>query len=96
MAPEQIKQFHAQYFDNNYCKLADLVDEMLTAAEVAMRERCEAAIQKRADDRFNERGTQEPDTNACYFSNNEDTARDEEDEDCIALIRALPTTKEPS
>lgn len=56
------------------------------------RERCANLIQRRMDARFEEHGTREWDTNACYYSGAAGEiyeALDEEAEDIIAAIRAL-------
>lgn len=43
-------------------------------------------IRERMDKRFDEHGTRESDTNACYFSNPTHEALDEEDQDLLDIV----------
>lgn len=55
-------------------------------------EKSARAVERRAEERFNEYGTREHDTNACYYtgrSADEFETRDEEDEECATAIRDL-------
>lgn len=61
--------------------------ELVRAEE---RERCARIVERRAEERFDEHGTREHDTNACYYTGlnaDEYETRDMEDEDCAAAIR---------
>jgi hypothetical protein len=57
------------------------------------------ACEKLAEERFNDHGTREPDTGACYYGGrvqDEYETRDEEDDECAKAIRALATPKNNS
>jgi len=74
---------------------------ILAAEQRGRREGIEAAAkvpEKRAEERFAEYGTREPDTNATYYSGQRGETLeelDEEDEAIASAIRALPD-KEPT
>ncbi len=62
------------------------------AGQADMRERAMRIVQKRMDDRFDEHGTREPDTNATYYSGRYGETLetlDEEDEAIRDAIAAL-------
>lgn len=62
-------------------------DVRLKTLETAAR-----ACEKLAEERFNDHGTREPDTGACYYGGRveeEYQTRDEEDDECAQAIRAL-------
>ena len=62
------------------------------AIRLATLEEAARACEKLAEDRFNDHGTREPDTGACYCGGRieeEYQTRDEEDDECAKAIRAL-------
>jgi len=66
------------------------------AAKAQEREACARLCEKQADDRFADYGTREHDTGATYYSGRaaeEYEARDEEDNNCAAAIRARSNAK---
>jgi len=80
-------------------RVNDLTDEEIDlilapandAAKAEQREADARKVEKRAEDRFAEYGTREPDTNATYYSGRYGEtleALDEEDEAIAAAIRA--------
>jgi len=62
------------------------------AIRLATLEEAARACEKLAEERFNDHGTREPDTGACYYGGRieeEYQTRDEEDNECAKAIRAL-------
>lgn len=86
--------FFVQRGVGEVCHVLFTTVELERFAELARaeeRERCARIVERRAEERFNEHGTREYDTNACYYTGPEAgdyEVRDEEDEDCAAAIRA--------
>ncbi len=84
--------------DELYRNISNLESALRQVAQEKERETLERAAkvcERRAEDRFSEYGTREPDTGATYYGGRmaeELEARDEEDEDCAQAIRALSPT----
>ncbi len=71
---------------------ASALSRIEAETEARVLEMAAKVCERRAENRFNEYGTREPDTGATYYGGRmgeELTARDEEDEDCAKAIRAL-------
>jgi hypothetical protein len=70
--------------------LNDLL-QLIAAAKAEEREACAKVCEARAEARFNEHGTTDSDTNACYYAHEEGgdyESRDDEDAHCATEIRA--------
>lgn len=71
---------------------ADQMRAFYQAGRAAGLEEAAKACEKRAEERFSEYGTREPDTNAGYYGGRSGEiyeSMDEEDEFCAAAIRAM-------
>jgi hypothetical protein len=70
----------------------------IDAVKREVKEKCAEACEKIADERFEEYGITESDTGASYYSGrtgDEYEARDEEDHNCAAAIRAMEVGETP-
>lgn len=86
---------HAPFSDEGWA----IIEEALSPEERDnILEQAARACEKRAERRFEENGTREWDTGATYYGGSaaeEYEARDEEDADCAAAVRALKASSSP-
>ena len=95
----ELNRFIALYTESERRRQEHTAELSTARAQVVAEtvERCAKVCERRAEERFAEHGTRDPDTNACYYGGRmEDvySSLDEEDDDCAAAIRAFLPKRE--